>query len=131
MKIESSEMSATKPIRVPEYVCATVEPAAHNAGTAQKRGQYNMDDVDEECVRHSEAQEERKRLSEALRGWWKLARPFKAWNLYGKLRATSDRTPESGVEPRGPTRTTCEGRLEGKSATLTVRGRRRTEATSM
>ena len=31
-----------------------------------------------------------KQLSEALKGWWKLARPLKAWGLYRKLRATSE-----------------------------------------
>ena len=49
-----------------------------------------MDDADEAWVRHSDAQEESKRLSEALKGWWKLARPFKAWSLYRKRRATTE-----------------------------------------
>ena len=41
-------------------------------------------------VRYSEAQETRKRLAEALRGRWKLFRPFKAWRLYQELRAASE-----------------------------------------
>ena len=49
-----------------------------------------MPDRSEAWVRRSDAQEERRRLSEALRGWWKLARPFKAWGLYRKLRATTE-----------------------------------------
>ena len=52
----------------------------------------------EEWVRHADAQEERKRLSEALKGWWKLARSFKAWNLYGKLRATSEANRKAANE---------------------------------
>ena len=41
-------------------------------------------------IRYSDAQEERVRLSEALKGWWKLAHPIKAWRLYRRLRATSE-----------------------------------------
>ena len=40
--------------------------------------------------RRSDAEEKRKRLAEALKGWWKLARPFKAWSLYRELRATNE-----------------------------------------
>ena len=50
----------------------------------------DMDDIRDAWIRKSDAQEERKRLSEALKGWWKLARPFKAWKLYRKLRATNE-----------------------------------------
>ena len=49
-----------------------------------------MDKMSGAWVRLSDAKEERKRLSQALKGWWKLARPFKAWSLYRKLRATSE-----------------------------------------
>ena len=41
-------------------------------------------------LRHSEARETRERLSTALRGWWKLFRPFKAWRLYRARRAASE-----------------------------------------
>ena len=49
-----------------------------------------MDDMSGAWVRRSDAEEERKRLSEALKGWWKLVRPFKSWSLYRKLRATTE-----------------------------------------
>ena len=49
-----------------------------------------MDDAGTAWIRQSDAEEERIRLSAALKGWWKLARPFKAWDLYRKLRATSE-----------------------------------------
>ena len=52
----------------------------------------------EAWVRQSDAQEERKRLSKALKGWWKLARPFKAWSLYCKLRATSEASRKAANE---------------------------------
>ena len=65
-------------------------PARQSARSAQERDQNNMDGYRENWVRHSDALEERKRLSEALKGWWKLARPFKAWGLYRKLRATTE-----------------------------------------
>ena len=35
-----------------------------------------MDGKREAWVRHSDVQEERVRLSEALKGWWKLAHPI-------------------------------------------------------
>ena len=57
---------------------------------AQERGQNNMDDIGGAWIRRSDAEEERRRLSEALKGWWKLVRPFKAWGLYRKLRATNE-----------------------------------------
>ena len=49
-------------------------------------------------IRHFEAQEERKRLSEALKGWWKLARPFKAWGLYREPRATTEASRKTANE---------------------------------
>ena len=52
-----------------------------------------MDDTPGAWIRGSDAEEERKRLSEALKGWWKLARPFKAWSLYRKLRTTERGEP--------------------------------------
>ena len=44
--------------------------------------------MDENCevwVPYSDAQKERVRLSEALKGWWKLAHPIRAWHLYAAL----------------------------------------------
>ena len=64
--------------------------AGHSAASAQEREQNNMDDVGAAYIRRSDAQEARQRVSEALRGWWKIARPFKAWRLYRKLRATTE-----------------------------------------
>ena len=58
--------------------------------SVQEGGQNNMDDAGQTWVRRAAAQEKRNRLSEALKGWWKLARPFKAWGLYRKLRATNE-----------------------------------------
>ena len=63
-----------------------------------RRTLNDMDDRREVWIRDSEAQEERKRLSEALKGWWKLARPFKALDLYRKLRATSEGKRRSANE---------------------------------
>ena len=57
-----------------------------------------MDDVDGAWIRHSDVQEERERLSEALKGWWKLVRPFRAWHLYRKLRATNEASRRAGNE---------------------------------
>ena len=57
-----------------------------------------MDDTDETWILHSEAQEERERLTRALKGWWKLARPFKAWGLYRKLRATTEASRKTASE---------------------------------
>lgn len=61
-----------------------------------------MDEKSEVWIRDSEAQEERKRLSEALKGWWKLIRPFKAWGLYDRRRSFFGR----GHRPGAPTRRT-------------------------
>ena len=41
-------------------------------------------------IRHSEASETRANLKAALKGWWKVARPIKAWELYQELRAASE-----------------------------------------
>ena len=41
-------------------------------------------------VRHSEAMEVRERLSAALKGWWKIAHPVKAWRLYRARWAASE-----------------------------------------
>ena len=49
-----------------------------------------MDDIGGAWIRQSDSEEQRRRLSDALKGWWKLARPFKAWGLYRKLRATTE-----------------------------------------
>ena len=49
-----------------------------------------MDENPQAWVRQSDAREERKRLSAALKGWWKLVHPIKAWRLYRRLRATSE-----------------------------------------
>ena len=57
-----------------------------------------MDGKHEAWVRHSDVQEERERLSEALKGWWKLVRPFRAWHLYRKLRATNEASRRAGNE---------------------------------
>ena len=83
------------------------------ARSAQERWQDNMDDIGRAWIRRSDAHEERKRLSAVLKGWWKLARPFKAWGLY-RTHTTlpsrppcqsdswgRDRTPQ---ERRGPER---------------------------
>ena len=71
----------------------------HNARSAQEGGQNNMDDIREAWIRYSDAQKERVRLSEALKGWWKkLVRPFRAWHLYRKLRATNEASRRAGNE---------------------------------
>ena len=57
-----------------------------------------MDGSHETWIRHSVAQEERVQLSEALKGWWKLAHPVKAWRLYRRLRGTSDASRRAGNE---------------------------------
>ena len=57
-----------------------------------------MDDVDGAWIRHSDVQEERERLSKALKGWCKLVRPFRAWHLYRKLRATNEASRRAGNE---------------------------------
>ena len=65
----------------------------HSAMKGQGAGSDEVDDRDNErsaWIRRSDAQEERERLTEALKGWWKLARPFRAWGLYRKLRATNE-----------------------------------------
>ena len=49
-----------------------------------------MNDARDSWVRRSDAQEERERLFEALKGWWKVAHPFRAYRLYRQLRATSE-----------------------------------------
>ena len=56
-------------------------------------------------IRHCEAQEERERLSNALKGWWKLVRPFRAWHLYRKLRATNEASRRAGNERDSPEET--------------------------
>ena len=65
-------------------------PAGHSARSAQEREQNNMNDARDSWVRRSDAQEERERLFEALKGWWKVAHPFRAYRLYRQLRATSE-----------------------------------------
>ena len=57
-----------------------------------------MDENREAWIRHSDVWEERERLSNALKGWWKLVRPFRAWHLYRKLRATNEASRRAGNE---------------------------------
>ena len=57
-----------------------------------------MDENREAWIRHSDVREERERLSNALKGWWKLVRPFRAWHLYRKLRATNEASRRAGNE---------------------------------
>ena len=67
----------------------------------KERGGKSPDDMDgnhEAWVRRSDPQEERKRLSAALKGWWKLARPFKTWGLYRKVRVTSEANRKAANE---------------------------------
>ena len=69
----------------------------HSARREERHG-VDMDGKREAWVRHSDVQEERERLSEALKGWWKLVRPFRAWHLYRKLRATNEASRRAGNE---------------------------------
>ena len=57
-----------------------------------------MADRREAWIRSSDTEEERKRLFEALKGWWKLANPIRAWRLYRKLRATSEASRKTSNE---------------------------------
>ena len=57
-----------------------------------------MDENREAWIRHSDVREERERLSNALKGWWKLVRPCRAWHLYRKLRATNEASRRAGNE---------------------------------
>ena len=57
-----------------------------------------MDDNREVWIRRSDAQEERVRLSEALKGWWKLAHPRRAWQLYRRFRATNEASRKAANE---------------------------------
>ena len=41
-------------------------------------------------IRFSKAQETRDRLSESLKGWWKIVHPIKAWRLYRLRGAVSE-----------------------------------------
>ena len=49
-------------------------------------------------TRRSEAAEEREHLTAALKGWWKIARPVKAWRLYRTIRAASDASRRAANE---------------------------------
>ena len=57
-----------------------------------------MNDADKTWIRHSEAQEDRERLARALKGWWKLVQPIRAWRLYRKLRTTSEASRRAANE---------------------------------
>ena len=72
--------------------------SGQNARSAQRGVADNMDDVRGAWVRHSDAQEERERLARALKGWWKLVQPIRAWRLYRKLRTTSEASRRAANE---------------------------------
>ena len=57
-----------------------------------------MDDCRDVWIRRSDAQEERERLSEALKGWWKVVQPIRAWRLYRRLRATDEASRKAANE---------------------------------
>ena len=52
----------------------------------------------EAWVRRCDAQEKRTRLSAALKGWWKLAHPVRAWRLYRRLRAANEASRRAANE---------------------------------
>ena len=73
-----------------------------SARSGQGSGVDDMVENPQAWVRRSDGQEERKRGSEALKGWWKFARPVRAWRLEGRPRSRAGTAPVAHRHGPGP-----------------------------